>query len=176
MRRNDIGRQRLNSIAAEMMGDGRKHMPMNAPFDAYTMPEPNSGCHLWLGVVDNDYGRLKEGNRWIRAHRRAWTLRHGPIPDGMLVLHRCDNTLCVNPDHLFLGTNAQNIADRNRKGRQAKGALHGLSRIKFVADREELIKAVAYAIGIVSDRGGDLKSQAGSAVATIEAHIAGTLI
>jgi hypothetical protein len=79
-------------------------------------------CWLWQGHVLRDgYGQFgKIGER--RAHRRAWFLTHGPIPDGLQVCHRCDTPLCVRPDHLFLGTAQDNIADRDTKGRQAKGA------------------------------------------------------
>lgn len=58
-------------------------------------------------------------NMW-RANRAAWVLVNGPIPDGMLVCHHCDNPPCCNPAHLFLGTNSDNIADRDAKGRQAR--------------------------------------------------------
>lgn len=57
-----------------------------------------------------------KGKKW-RHHRYVWTQTHGPIPKGMHVLHRCDRPSCVNPEHLFLGTNADNVADRVAKGR-----------------------------------------------------------
>ena len=67
------------------------------------------------------YGQTKIGGRkgraWL-AHRWAWTQAHGPIPSGMCVLHRCDNPSCVNVDHLFLGTKADNNADMDAKGRR----------------------------------------------------------
>lgn len=94
-------------------------------FDRAT-PEPNTGCWLWARVwVDADgYGMLKHEGRVWRAHRLAWHLTRGPIGD-LCVLHHCDTPACINPDHLFLGTNVDNTADRHRKGRDAKGDRNG---------------------------------------------------
>lgn len=80
--------------------------------------DPNSGCWLWTGSLGGgDYGVVHTKNGCQKAHRVAWQLRHGPIPRGMRVLHRCDTPICVNPDHLFLGTQADNVADMVAKGR-----------------------------------------------------------
>ena len=78
-----------------------------------------SDCWLWTGRTDEKgYGRISVGKRKnVGAHRIAWELAVGAIPDRFCVLHRCDNPPCVNPRHLFLGTNTDNVHDRHAKGR-----------------------------------------------------------
>jgi len=71
------------------------------------------------------------------AHRIAWELKNnGPVPDGQCVLHHCDNPPCVNPNHLFLGTNAANMLDMVEKDRQARGEQHGESKLTEVDVRQ----------------------------------------
>lgn len=95
------------------------------------IPEPNSGCWLWIGaVVANGYGSIKKGITSVRAHRAAWGLFRGPIPNRKCVLHKCDTPLCVNPDHLFLGSHSDNTFDMINKGRQSEGEKHPASRLK----------------------------------------------
>jgi hypothetical protein len=82
-------------------------------------------CWLWTGKPHRSdawgYGRLTVNGKTIKAHRFAYILAYGDIPSGMLVRHRCDNPLCVRPDHLLLGTDQDNIDDKVSRGRQAKG-------------------------------------------------------
>lgn len=98
------------------------------------------GCWRWTGAKLNDKGY---GNFWLAprsrpAQQAAYLLWVGEIPAGLHVLHRCDRPWCVAPDHLFLGTNAQNVADRVAKGRSSRqgaprGAANGMSREKRAA-------------------------------------------
>lgn len=85
------------------------------------------GCWLWIGATDRRYGSFSwSGRRLAKAHRISWELAHGPIPDGMCVLHRCDVPLCVRPAHLFLGTQKDNLRDAFRKGRmEGRRTAHG---------------------------------------------------
>lgn len=76
-------------------------------------------CWEWIGSrFPRGYGRLKLNRKTAYAHRVSWELAHGvPVPDGLCVLHRCDNPPCVNPAHLWSGTMADNMHDRDAKGR-----------------------------------------------------------
>ncbi len=90
-------------------------------FEAKFTPEPNSGCWLWLGTIKKSgYGAFRIGAEKIGAHRASWLLYRGRLKDEW-VLHRCDNPPCVNPDHLFLGDAAANVADKIKKGRGVIG-------------------------------------------------------
>jgi hypothetical protein len=85
--------------------------------------EKTDSCWVWTGLAKTrGYGRISRAidkkPHYFLAHRYSWMLRHGPIPDGQHVLHKCDTPVCVNPDHLFLGTHQENMADMWAKGRQ----------------------------------------------------------
>ena len=111
-----------------------------------------SGCIVWTKATSHfGYGRIGRGSRgagWAATHRVSWELANGPIPDGMFVLHRCDNPPCCNPEHLFLGSLSDNTQDMLRKGRArghwAQGASHPSARLSDdqVADLRRLASSV----------------------------------
>ena len=87
------------------------------------------GCWEWTGCIDKTlgYGNGMYNGRAMKAHRLSWTMFHGSVPSGLSVLHHCDNRRCVNPTHLWLGTQKDNQQDAVRKNRSARGERNGMS-------------------------------------------------
>ena len=93
-------------------------------------------CEEWPGAVSGvGYGQRWAQGRVVSAHRFAWEEAHGPIPEGLCVLHHCDNRRCIRVDHLFLGTRADNSLDMVRKGRARGGRPEVYSDARHVANR-----------------------------------------
>lgn len=120
------------------------------------------GCWEWIGHRDpRGYGRFcVKASREVLAHRLAWVVHRGPIPDGMHVLHHCDNPPCCNPDHLYLGTNADNVRDRveRDRGQRLTGETNPKARLT-----EDQVRAIRR----------DLRSQ--SAIAATYGIVQGTV-
>lgn len=88
-------------------------------FEDKYVPVPEAGCWLWIGNQrQNGYGVITNAYQQLLAHRVAYELYKSPIPKGLVVCHKCDTPCCVNPDHLFLGTQKENIHDMMKKGRK----------------------------------------------------------
>jgi hypothetical protein len=94
-----------------------RYAPTTNPNEFWNAAGP-PGCWEWQGArTAKGYGVTSTKRAWSRAHRKAWILLNGPIPAGMFVLHRCNNPPCVRPDHLYLGTQSDNMIDRAAKTR-----------------------------------------------------------
>ncbi len=104
----------------------------------------SGACWFWtVALHGSGYGIFGIGKTTYRAHRISWTLKRGPIPKGLFVLHKCDVRACVNPSHLFLGTNQDNVNDMIRKGRNsAPPSMGGWNRKEFSKEHVRLLGKV----------------------------------
>lgn len=103
-------------------------------FETKYIPEPNSGCWLWTGAINSQrrgsFG-IPKLRKTISAHRLSYLLFKGSIPNGLQIRHNCDVPICVNPDHLLLGTQRDNMADRKQRGRTPMGWLHPKTKLSL---------------------------------------------
>ena len=114
----------------------------------------SSGCIEWSKSKTNaGYGQIMVGGRggkMMAAHRVAWELKHGPIPDGLFVCHSCDNKGCVNPDHMFLGSYKDNVDDMVRKGRQKRGRVSraDVEQLRAASNLKEMARYLGVPYGL----------------------------
>ena len=99
---------------------------------ALSMPEPNSGCRLWISTVTPaGYGQLSFAGVRLYAHQAAWSCKHGPIPKGKWILHHCDVRCCIEEPHLYAGDVRDNVNDMmaRERNKPVRGERHGLAKL-----------------------------------------------
>lgn len=111
------------------------------------------GCHYWTGSINESgygsFGIETKPVKTIGSHRASYIFNKGPIPDGLHVLHKCDNRMCVNPDHLFLGTNYDNVQDAIRKGRtKHKNSKLNPDKVMYIRASDHSVKELAIKFGV----------------------------
>lgn len=101
-------------------------------YKTYTV-DRKTGCHNWCGHTNvYGYGLFSIHNKQQMTHRLAWEFKHGPIPPGMCICHKCDNRKCVNVEHLFIGTRDDNNKDMARKGRHVGAAKLTKAQVRYI--------------------------------------------
>jgi hypothetical protein len=118
----------------------RPRQKFSEKFEKYAVPIPESGCWIWCGSVSRyGYGTVTQGRgKSLHAHRAAYEEKFGKVDDKLVIRHTCDVKLCVNVNHLIPGTQKQNIEDKVRRNRHAKGQSHGMS--KLTEEQARMIK------------------------------------
>lgn len=115
------------------------------------------GCWIYQGKKEGRkgarYGCIMVGGKHVKAHRLSYSIHVGPIPEGKCVCHRCDVPLCVNPDHLFIGTQLENLSDMDSKRRRAVGVRNGVSKLDdetvlTIRNSESSTRTLAHQLGV----------------------------
>lgn len=127
-------------LAPKRKNIGRVYDPPEVRFWRNVTTSDDGSCWEWRGAKHRGYGVIGVNKRQVRAHRFSYELHNGPIPDGLYVCHSCDNPGCVNPSHLWLGTNEENTADKTIKGRQARVAGLANPNAKLTAEQVRAIR------------------------------------
>lgn len=138
--------------------DQKMLLPTEERFWSRVNKKRKTQCWDWTSdMSSHGYGRLSLGDgRRMKAHRYSWELHNGPIPDGLCILHKCDRPSCVNPDHLFAGTQLENIKDMVSKGRHQVGSRNSravlteakVRTIKKRLDKGDKQQEIADALGV----------------------------
>lgn len=103
---------------------------MQPEFFATRCDASENGCLVWRGAKNSSgYGVFRKKGKNFYAHRAAWECRNGAIPEGRVVCHCCDNPACCNPEHMFIGSQRENLSDMVQKGRSAKGVGHSQAKL-----------------------------------------------
>jgi len=125
-------------------------------------------CRVWTGSINGKgYGGIRINGKQYKAHRVSYEIKFGPIPEGMLALHKCDNRMCINPDHIFPGTSKENTADMIAKGRDVRGEACSWSKLtdqqvneirdKISVGKRGVLKALAIEYGVSQSTISDIK-------------------
>lgn len=123
-------------------------------FDQHAFPEPMSGCWLWNGTyAHTGYGQIRINGTVYGAHRLSYELHVGAIPTGMSILHKCDNRACVNPGHLYAGTQSENMRDMVQRNRSATGARNHATKltpkaVQIIRASQDTDAAIAHRFGV----------------------------
>ena len=126
-------------------------------FNEKWTPEPFSGCWLWMGAGTR-YGVSNHRHRPQLAHRVSWEIYRGQIPSRACVLHKCDTPMCVNPDHLFLGTKRDNTRDCIHKGRWKRGKALSEQEVRNIRESTDTQVSLGRRFGVTQSAISRIKS------------------
>lgn len=146
-----------------------RHEPLAQRLERQTDRSPHpTGCWTWVGAVHaNGYGVILANGRQVGAHRAAYELAKGSVPPGLMVLHSCDNPVCVNPDHLRAGTHDDNMRDKVERGRQARLSGESAPNARLTQADVDEIRAAAHSGArhrVIAQRYGVSRSNVGMIV------------